>query len=221
MKIWDVSQGTTEWLMVRAGIPTASGFNQILTPGGKISTQAEKYQFGLLAERMMKQPRVEAVTMWMERGSDMERDAVSWYEFERDCDTVPVGFITNDPWTIGASPDRLCGENGLLEIKCPSEAVHVSYLLKKGVDAAYYPQVQGQLWITGRQWVDIVSFHPLMRKALIRVERDEGYIRVLSGVVETFSEQLEEQSRILEERGWIEPNWNPLRVRRHETAGVA
>jgi len=56
-----------------------------------------------------------------------------------------------------------------LEIKIPAEHTHVSYLLKKSVDQAYYPQIQGQLWIAERKWVDILSWHPEMPPALIRV----------------------------------------------------
>lgn len=203
MKLYHCIQGTQEWLHLRSGIPTASCFDMILTPGGKVSTQAEKYLHRLIAERMMGHPIVEAVSRWMDRGSEMEAQAVAYYEFLRDLKTEKIGFITNNAGTIGASPDRLVGDDGLLEIKCPSEAVHVSYLLKKAVDSAYYPQVQGQLWISGRKWLDIMSYHPEMPEALIRVERDDDYIGKLSGLVETFSLELERQTDELKKLGWI------------------
>jgi len=133
----------------------------------------------------------------------MEEEAVSFYELQRDCETVKVGFITNDEGTIGASPDRLVGEDGLLEIKVPKESTHVSYLLKKAVDQAYYPQVQGQLWVSGRKWVDILSYHPEMPPALIRVERDEEFIAFLQSAVVEFSSALEKQAVEAAARGWI------------------
>lgn len=203
MIIHDCIQGTSEWLTLRAGIPTASEFDKILTPGGKPSKSAEPYMFALLAERIMGHPRIEAVSRWMDRGSQMEAEAVNFYQFQRDCETVKVGFITNNEGTIGASPDRLVSEEGLLEIKVPSEPVHVSYLIKKSVDSTYYPQVQGQLWIAERQWLDILSYHPEMPPALIRVERDEDYIASLSTAVSAFSQCLEAMSLELIERGWI------------------
>lgn len=203
MKIHDCIQGTTEWLNRRAGIPTASEFDKILTPGGKPSKSAEPYMFALLAERMMGHPRIEAVSRWMDRGSQMEAEAVSFYEFQRECETVKVGFITNDAGTIGASPDRLVGESGLVEIKVPAEHTHVRYLLKKAVDEAYYPQVQGQLWVAEREWADILSYHPEMPPALIRVERDERFIETLSAAVIAFSGLLEAHHAVLVERGWI------------------
>ena len=201
----DVLQGSTEWLNLRAGIPTASEFDSILTPGGKASKSSERYLFSLLAERIMGHPRIESVSTWMDRGAEMEGEAVSFYELQRDCETVKVGFITNDSGTIGASPDRLVGDDGLLEIKVPSEHVHVSYLLKKAVDQTYYPQIQGQLWIAERQWVDICSYHPEMPPALIRVERDEAFIVLLKAAVGEFSKVLENMALELAEKGWIKP----------------
>jgi len=203
MKIHDCIQGTPEWLRLRAGIPTASEFDCILTPTGKPSKQAESYMFALLAERMMGHPRKEFTSLWMNRGSEMEADAAIFYELQRDVQAVPVGFITNDAGTMGASPDRLVGDGGLLEIKVPAEHTHVRYLLHGTVEQVYYPQVQGQLWIAERKWVDILSYHPEMPPALIRVERDEEYIEKLAAAITAFSSVLEAQYAVLCERGWV------------------
>lgn len=159
--------------------------------------------FCLLAERIMGHPRIESVSTWMNRGTQMEDEAVSFYELQRNLETAEVGLITNDAGSIGASPDRLVGEDGLLEIKVPAEHTHVSYLLKKAVDQTYYPQIQGQLWIAERKWVDILSYHPEMPPALIRVERDEPFIALLSVAVRDFSADLEKAATELVQRGWI------------------
>lgn len=212
-KLHNVIQGTSEWLNLRAGIPTASEFDSILTPKGKPSASAERLLFSLLAERIMGRPRIEAVSTWMNRGQEMEQDAVSFYELTREVETVPIGFITNQEGTIGASPDRLVGDDGLLEIKVPAEHTHVSYLLKKAVDQAYYPQVQGQLWISERTWLDIMSWHPEMPPALIRVERDEEFISLLAAAVGEFSKLLENCSHELVERGWIKAWPLPREIR--------
>jgi len=203
MIIHDVIQGSTEWLAIRAGIPTASAFDRIVTPKGKLSTQAEKYMHQLLAERMMGRPVLQVQTHWMGRGTALEGEAVLYYEGVRELDTTVIGFVTNDEKTIGASPDRFVGEDGLLEIKCPAEHTHVGYLLTRAVDAEYWPQVQGQLWITGRKWLDIVSYHPEMPIAIVRVERDNDYISLLAYAVGEFSVSLERQASALKERGWI------------------
>lgn len=205
MIIHEVKQGSPEWLELRAGIPTASSFDDILTPTGKPCTgeRTERYMFTLLAERIMGCPTIEHVSTWMDRGSQMEAEAVNFYEFQTDVETVKVGFVTNDTGTVGASPDRFVGDDGLLEIKVPKESTHVGYLIKKAVDQKYYPQAQGQLWVTGRRFADILSYHPLMPTALVRVERDEKYIESLAAAVTAFSQQLESLYAQLCESGLV------------------
>ena len=158
----------------------------------------------------MGRPCIEVVTTWMDRGSQSEAEAVSFYELQRDQETIKAGFITNDAGTIGASPDRFVGDDGLLEIKVPKEHTHVSYLLKKAVDQAYYPQVQGQLWISERQWADVLSYHPEMPPALIRVERDEKFIALLAVGLAEFSRILETYSADVAARGWIPAPRKPV-----------
>ncbi len=155
----------------------------------------------------MQHPRVEVMSFWMRRGSQMEADAVAFYELQRDCETVPVGFITNDEGTIGTSPDRLVGSDGLLEVKAPKEETHVAYLLQAGsAYEAYKVQTQGQLWLAEREWNDLLSYHSAMPPAIIRIERDEAFIRLLDAALATFCLELERQTQFLEERGWLNGN---------------
>ena len=193
MKIHNCQQGTSEWLELRAGIPTASQFDNIITRGGKRSESQERYRLELLAERMMGHPISERFTLWMQRGNELEKQAISWYEFQRDIETVPVGFITNDAETYGASPDRFAGDRGMIEAKAPSEWIHLGYLLKSGkAYDKYMVQVQGQLLVvTDRDWVDVLSYHPEMPEALIRIERDDKFQSLLGEAVEEFSHNLE------------------------------
>ena len=198
-------QGTTEWLELRAGIPTASNFKKILTPGGKVSTQAEKYMWRLLAERLLGRPLDEEYQFKseaMKKGSETEAEAVAYYEFQHDVETTAVGFVTNSSRTIGCSPDRFVGEKGMAQFKCPLPETHVGYLLKKAVDAEYYPQVQGEMWIARREWNDVVSYFPGMPSAMIHVPRDEDYIKLLDSTVTTFSLELERQWALMVEQGW-------------------
>lgn len=205
MIVYDCIQGTTEWLALRAGIPTASNFSKIVTPKTrKPSSQATMYMYTLLAERIMGHPCEEAGrSPWMERGKLLEERAAAYYEMLTDTPTGVVGFVSNDTKTIGASPDRLVGSDGLLEIKCPRESTHVAYLLDRQVDADYYPQAQGQLWISERDWVDVLAYHPELPPALIRVERDEKFIALLAEMVGAFSCDLEAKAALLCDRGWI------------------
>src|ERR1700743_2749888 len=129
MKIHNCLQGSSEWLNLRAGLPTSSEFDRIITPSGKPSDAFDGYLYDLLAERIMGRPRKQAITLWMERGSATEAEARSFYEFQTDNVVEQVGLITNDEGTIGASPDGMVGEDGLVEIKCPSDGIHCMYLL--------------------------------------------------------------------------------------------
>jgi hypothetical protein len=184
--IHDCEQGTTRWLKLRAGIPTASEFSRIITPTGKASGQWDDYMYTLLAERLTGKLATPYVSLQMERGSRMEAEAVAYYDYLHGVITERVGFITTDDGRYGASPDRLVGEEGLLEIKVPSPHTHVGYLLGKGADKTYKPQIQGQLLVTGRAWVDIMSYNPGLPQALVRVHRDDGFIRDLAKHLDDF-----------------------------------
>lgn len=203
----DVIQGTSAWLKLRSGIPTASEFDKIITPKTQRKSESqEPYMYRLLAERIMGHPIEGYMSLPMERGSREEESAVRFYELQTDSDTVPVGFVTNDAKTIGASPDRLVGEPGLLEIKVPNAETHMAYLLSEG--GAYdrhKVQVQGQLWITEREWVDVLSWHPELPPALMRTGRDEKFIEKLAELVTEFSVRLEEKYEMVLGRGWVTP----------------
>ncbi len=175
MIVHNVEQGSREWLECRLGIPTASAFKKIITPTGKLSAQARQYAYLLCAERLLNgvQGSLDGMA-WMERGKELEAEAVKSYEFEQDVVTKTVGFITTDCGQIGCSPDRLVGDDGLLEIKCPAPSTHVGYLLD-GMDKDYIPQVQGQLFVTGRAWCDWYSYNPAMPSVRVRVFPDAEY----------------------------------------------
>lgn len=190
MKIFDCIQGTPQWASLRCGVVSASNFNKILTPTGKASTQATDYMHQLLAEFVVGHPFEGPKTPWMERGSELEDEAVKAYAFATDTDPEAVGFITNDAGTVGVSPDRLVGDKGLLEIKCPSPHTHVGYMLTGSVEDEYTPQLQGQLWLTERESVDIVSYHPELPVVIIKVKRDEEYIAKLSAAVNHFLDKM-------------------------------
>jgi hypothetical protein len=193
-----VPQNSDAWDILRLGIPTSSKFSEIVTPGGKPSKSSKRYMHRLLAEwrngAPLMDPQSQYQSGWMERGHLLEEQAVKAYEFVTNSDTESGGFVTDDAGLIGASPDRLVGEDGLLEIKCPSPAVHMGYMVE-GVQSLigdYWPQLQGQLLITGRKWVDIVSYCdcPGFPPVVIRVQRDEPYIENLQNALVEFVREM-------------------------------
>jgi len=212
MILLDVAQGSPEWIAARVGIPTASQFGRILTPKTmKLGAGAKTYMMELLAEWMIGAALDGEVTAFMERGTELEDKAVEFYEFQREVETTAVGFCLTDDGRCGASPDRLVGEDGGLEIKCPSATVHVSYLM--GDMGKYNAQIQGGMWVTGRQWWDFLSYNPEMPPALVRVERDEEFIGKLADAMETFLDDLDAAKQKMRALGYVDDEpFSPARA---------
>jgi len=205
MVIYDVEQGTPEWYAVKAGIPSASEFDKIITAGGQPSKQQHAYQSRLLAEKMLGRC-IEgfAKTPWMDRGNELEAEAADFYSMSKSLELKKVGFITNDRKTLGCSPDRIVGEDGLVELKCPAHHTHVDYLedplaLKKD----YHVQVQGQLLVTARKWADLVSYCPEMPPVIVRVEADTAFQIALKRMIDEFNIVLERRRLALVRLGHI------------------
>jgi len=191
MKIIQVEQGSPEWHACRAGVPSASNFDMIVTSKGEPSKQAQKYMYRLAGERITGIPEETYQNAAMQRGVELEAEARMFYEMTNDCKIEQVGFCLADGgW--GCSPDGLVNGDGLIEIKCPSMAVHVGYLLDGKVPTDYFQQTQGQLLVTGRKWLDFVSYYPAMKPLIVRVERDEVFIGKLEEELEKFVSELEE-----------------------------
>lgn len=195
----DVAQGSPEWLMARLAKVTASQMDRIITASGKPSAQADKYMHQLIAEELLGVPMDNASSGFMERGSILEQRAVAFYEMQKDVNTEPAGFVLRDDERVGASPDRLVGDDGLLEIKIPSAGVHISYLLdEEGI--GYKAQVQAQLWIAERDYCDTLSWHPELPTALVRQGRDEKYIATMKQLVDQFLAAVDESKVKLQKR---------------------
>lgn len=195
MIVHDIPQYSDEWWAVRLGKPTASRFKDILTSTGKKAAGADAYMHLLLAEMMAGKPLESYTNQWMERGTELEPEARTYYELER-CAVDQVGFVTDDMGSVGCSPDGLT-PNGGLEIKAPKAETHVKYMLAGKCPAEYYPQVQGSMWICERDSWDFMSYHPDLKPFLITVKRDDEYIKRLEESVDMFLESLhEKQARL-------------------------
>ena len=203
--IHDIEQGSAEWHACRMGIPTASEFSKIITPTGRASTQAEKYQAKLLAEWALGWREDDGLddNYWIERGKALEPDARKYYAFFTDCEPQKVAFVyRDDSRMIGASPDSLVGEHGLLEIKCPAPHTHIGYLAKGILPSVYRMQIQGQMWITGRKWADFLSYYPDLPPFLYRVEPDAKIFAAFeSFIANKFIDDLLAGRKRLEELG--------------------
>jgi hypothetical protein len=200
MKLIDCVQGSPEWHAVRLGRPTASAFDQIITPGGLLSKSADDYMLKLLFEWMSGEPADNFSSEMAARGSNLEEQAANYYELVNGVELKKIGFVLRDDERCGCSPDRLCGADGLVELKAPAGWTHIGYLLAsldsgdaKGVlSGKYKVQLQGQLYVCERAWVDIMSYNPVIPAVIIRVERDEAYIAKLKVALDEFLWSLDE-----------------------------
>jgi putative phage-type endonuclease len=181
-------QGSVEWFQARAGIPTASEFATVMAKGeGKTR---RKYLLTLLGERMTGEVAESYSNAHMERGKVMEAEARDLYLFRTGAESRLAGVFVDDDLGAGASPDSVIGDDGLLEIKTALPHIQLERLLKGGLPTEHKAQVQGQLLVTGRQWVDFVSYWPKIPVHIVRVERDEPYIATLKQEIETFNGEL-------------------------------
>jgi hypothetical protein len=183
----DVAQYSETYDRLKLGIPTSSHFHKIITPQGKPSKQWREYACILIAERILRHKIELYNSPAMERGLIVEAEAADWYEFDQDVTTQRVGFITDDEHTMGCSPDRLVGDDGLLEIKAPLPHTQVGYWISGEVDERFRPQLQGQLYISQRSWVDIVCWHDVLPKLVMRVEPDEKFVKALDRELRIFN----------------------------------
>lgn len=201
---YDVEQGSAEWLELRLGLPTASNFDQIITPKtAKFSAQSRKYAFKLVAEKLLNRSLDAIETLeWVEHGRMLEPEAIRAYEFEHEAKTEAVGFIVTDDGRFGCSPDRLIGERGLLEVKCPAPQTMVSYLVD-GYDQGYQAQVQGQLFVSERDYVDWLAYSAEMPRVLVRTYRDDAYIALLADALNQFDDMLQEMMGKVRAQGFF------------------
>ena len=198
MRHIDAPQGSPEWHQARLGCPSGSGFKRLITSRGEPSSTAETYINELIAEKVTGEPTFVTETEWMTRGKELEIDAKSYYEFDQTVDVQDVGFLKDDKYEFGVSPDGLIGKDGGIEIKCPKPSTHVQYLRTKKVPSIYIAQIQGCMMVTERKWWDFMSFHPMMEPLIIRVHRDEEFISKLSRLVIDACKTIEEVVREIE-----------------------
>jgi putative phage-type endonuclease len=199
MIIIEAEQRSAAWFEARLGVATASRFKDIVgrTKAGGYAAARNAYMIELAMERITKNqaPRFsnEAMT-WGTTQEDAAKEAYELYTFNQVRD---VGLILDDELKAGASCDGLLDPNGQIEIKCPYNSLNHFETLVNGMPDQHIPQVQGQLWITGRDFCDFISYDPRMPEGLQlyiqRIERDDEYITTLKQEVVSFLNEVDNQ----------------------------
>lgn len=196
----DHSQRSQGWRQDRAGRITASRFADVMAIGkrGDYLKARGDYMLQLAFERLSGVPRQEVQGAALYWGREVEPFALEAYQLKTGQFVESSEFIEHPDFPfIGCSPDGLIGADGGYESKCPySEAVHLETFLH-GMPAEHVAQVQGCMWVTGRQWWDFVSFDPRQapgfRLYVQRIPRDDAYIDRLAFELGKFEAELQQQ----------------------------
>jgi putative phage-type endonuclease len=190
-------QQTEQWFTDRLGKVTASRLADVLakTKTGYSASRAN-YMTQLVLERITKTRAESYSNAAMEWGVTQEPFARAAYEAHTGQMVEEVGFIQHpDIEDAGASPDGLVGDDGMVEIKCPSSSTALECWLIHAqggnpVDAKYYAQMQFQMRCADRSWVDYVVFDSRMpvkaQLFIYRVQRNAEFLKIAEDEVITF-----------------------------------
>lgn len=194
----DLIQGSAEWLEARAGSLGASQVADALAKtktgwgAGRANVRGQ-----LVRERLTGKPSETFCSAAMQRGKDLEPQARAMYAFQFDYDVTEIALVRH-PVISGShcSPDGLCGDEGLVEIKCCGDARHYEVLGGSPPEDRYVKQCLWQMACTGRAWVDLAYFNPdwplEMQMVIHRIERDETLNTEIEAEVTAFLSEVDE-----------------------------
>lgn len=205
--ILDAPQRSEDWFAARLGRVTGSRAEDVLASikSGEAAKRRD-YRMELVTERLTGcSAEAPYVNDDMQRGIDLEPQAFALYEALTGRLVDRTGFLSHLDLMAGCSLDGHVGDfEGLIEIKCPRSANHLTNLRAKGVPAKYLPQIRHNLWITGAAWCDFVSFDPRWpeeyRLHIARVLRDDVDLAGYEAEVRRFLADVDNEVQAL--KGW-------------------
>lgn len=188
LEIFDFEQGSPEWLAARCGLVTASAVHKVLAKGqGKTR---DDYMNALLGETWTGEPDGSFQgNDHTARGQEDEPVARALYAERAGIDVVQCGLMVSG--RVGYSPDGTVGDTGLIEIKSKLPKLQIAVLRADKVPSEHVPQIQCGLMVSGREWLDFISYSrgtPLFVK---RVYRDEPYIKTMQDEIARFYEEMD------------------------------
>lgn len=176
------TQRTPEWFAAKRGRVSASDARRVLAGRG---TRSRRDYLLKIVYDLEGAPDFadEDVKPWFTDGVYYESYARGWYSWNSDVDIVQTGFVIHDEHSwIGCSPDGLVGDDGLVEFKFRKTLRALRDHGDKGQPLAQIkPQLQTQLLVTGRRWIDYVNYwrddpNEFEQGLVRRVYRDDAYI---------------------------------------------
>lgn len=152
-------QRSAEWFQARKNRVTGSEVGAIL--GYSQFSKAEDVMRRKVRDYHGAPPEFEGniATQW---GTTNEPGAIIEYEMETGNKVISTGFYEYEDW-LGASPDGLVDEDGLIEVKCPFSLRHeekpVPFKTARE-QMHYWAQMQIQMLVTRRKWCDFFQWTP-------------------------------------------------------------
>jgi hypothetical protein len=141
----------------------------------------------LVAERITGYTDPTYISDDMLRGIEDEPLALEKYA-EHYAPVETTGFMVRDDWgfPIGYSPDGLVGDDGLIEVKSRRQKKQLLTILAGRVPAENMAQLQCGLLVSGRKWIDYVSYCGGMPMLPIRVLPDPRWHEAIVAAAEQF-----------------------------------
>lgn len=97
----------------------------------------------------------------MDRGTELEDEALSWYEFTTDRTIERQVHLTHPTLPfVGATPDGLCRGVRTVQLKCPLHGAWMDVFNDRDVPAEYRWQVRWEMWCASVHDCDFVCYHP-------------------------------------------------------------
>ena len=200
----DLEQGSDEWLDARRGIVTASAVGKLVTPSTVRPANndwSRALTAELAAERITGFTDPVFVNADMQRGNDDEPIARDLYSHHF-APVTEVGFMVRqfDGYRLGYSPDGLVGNDGLIEVKSRRPKKHLATILADEVPAENMAQLMTGLLVTGRDWIDYVSFCGGMRLWVKRVHPDPKWFDAIEAAAIRFEQAVTVMTNTYETR---------------------
>ena len=192
-------QRTAEWHEARCGRVTGSAVKKAraFLKTGASSKEREGYKIQLVAERLTgRVQEVAFVNDAMRWGTEQEPAARVSYEIKTGANVREIGFIQCVDHMLGVSPDGLIvGTKKGIEIKCPTTATHVEWMLQEICPSEHMDQIQFLMHIAELDACDFISYDPRLPEHLqlfvVEVKRDEIYINAMMEDVNQFLNEVQ------------------------------
>lgn len=174
-----IEQRSDEWHALRRGILTASTIGRLITPKTRqvaANPESRALTAQLAAERLAGFTEENYVTNAMWRGIDDEPRAVEQYSKDHH-PVTPMGFMIRQwpTFKLGYSPDGMVGDDGLIEVKSRSPKEQVKVVIEAEIPAEHLAQLHCGLLVSGRAWVDYVSYCGGLPMWVKRVHPDQEW----------------------------------------------